>query len=67
MQMIKRNISALLLCLVLLSVLVPASAAADTLDTSRPVTLTVNYRHEDAPVAGVHFDIYITSLLSTKT
>lgn len=59
MQMIKRHITAFLLCLVLLSALVPTCAgAAEALDTSRPVTLAVNYRHEGAPVAGVHFSVY---------
>lgn len=58
MQMIKRNIAALLLCLVLMSAFAPVSAMAETMDTSRPVSLTVNYQHEGASVAGVHFAVY---------
>ena len=58
MQMIKRNIAALLLCLVLMSAFATVSAMAETMDTSRTVSLTVNYQHEGASVAGVHFAVY---------
>lgn len=53
-----KRLSALVLCL-LVVLLIPLSARAmDNIDTSKPVSLTVNAAYGGTPIAGMHFDAY---------
>lgn len=54
-----KRVCAQLLALLCLAALLPARAsAAGVIDTSRDVSLTIEYRHDGEPVPSVPFDLY---------
>ena len=53
-----RRIFCLLLAAFLLAALLPQALAAGLIETDRPVTLTVRFFHDKAPVSGAPFSLY---------
>ncbi|MFR4067825.1 MAG: hypothetical protein ACLT1T_02415 [Oscillospiraceae bacterium] len=47
-----RRVFCLLLAVILLAALLPQALAAGLIETDRPVTLTVRFFHDKAPVSG---------------
>ena len=59
MKKIRNSVISLLLCIVCaFSLLMISAAAADAIDTSREVKLTIEYTQDNAAVCGVPFDLY---------
>ena len=50
-----RRVFCLLLAAFLLAALLPQALAAGLIETNRPVTLTVRFVHNKAPVSGAPF------------
>ena len=53
-----RRVFCLLLAVILLAALLPQALAAGLIETNRPVTLTVRFFHDKAPVSGAPFSLY---------
>lgn len=53
-----RRFFCLLLAVILLAALLPQALAAGLIETDRPVTLTVRFFHDKAPVSGAPFSLY---------
>lgn len=53
-----RRVFCLLLAAFLLAALLPQALAAGLIETDRPVTLTVRFFHDKAPVSGAPFSLY---------
>ena len=53
-----RRVFCLLLAVFLLAALLPQALAAGLIETNRPVTLTVRFFHNKAPVSGAPFSLY---------
>lgn len=53
-----RRVFCLLLAVILLAALLPQALAAGLIETDRPVTLTVRFFHDKAPVSGAPFSLY---------
>ena len=53
-----RRVFCLLLAVFLLAALLPQALAAGLIETDRPVTLTVRFFHDKAPVSGAPFSLY---------
>ena len=53
-----RRVFCLLLAAFLLAALLPQALAAGLIETNRPVTLTVRFFHDKAPVSGAPFSLY---------
>lgn len=58
MKKTKKVLSAVWLCLLLLTVLPWQAYAIDPIELDRDVTLTVHYRQDGKPMSGARFDIY---------
>ena len=58
MKKSKKVLSAVWLCLLLLTALPLQAFAIDPIELDREVTLTVHYRQDGKPMSGARFDIY---------
>ena len=59
MRKLSNRVIAYLLCLMCVLTLFPVQAfAAGAIEPNKDVHLTIEYKHNNAPVAGVLFDLY---------